>query len=200
MKNQESYYSLYSFSVLIKFHNKYIHRQISLFSFTENAKDKMNDIYDAFGDDCNQTLADMPTTGTSSNSFMSYEHKSIVELLTIPEVRDNISEFFKNNSINISICNLTKLVLNYSKEQQQQLERNTLSANNNDENNSSDIILYSIITIFYAIIFIAGILGNLITCIVISRNKFMHTATNFYLFNLAVSDLILLLSGEFFFI
>lgn len=167
----------------------------------------MNDIYDAFGDDCNQTLADMPikgTTGTGGSSFASlYEHKSIVELLTIPEVRDNISEFFKNNSINISICNLTKLVLNYSKETQQQLERNTISSADSDEyydddeTQNSDIILYSIITIFYAIIFIAGILGNLITCIVISRNKFMHTATNFYLFNLAVSDLILLLSGEF---
>ncbi|XP_054088296.1 pyrokinin-1 receptor-like, partial [Zeugodacus cucurbitae] len=45
------------------------------------------------------------------------------------------------------------------------------------------------------LIFVAGVLGNLITCIVISRNKFMHTATNFYLFNLAVSDLTLLLSG-----
>ncbi|KAL5283839.1 NMUR1.2 family protein [Megaselia abdita] len=156
----------------------------------------MSDMYDAFGDDCNQTLADMLTMdGITSGNNLSYEHKSIAEFLTIPEVRDNISEFFKNNSINISICNLTKLVLNYSREQQ--LTRNTVSNDEYDDdgNDNSDIILFSIITIFYAIIFIAGILGNLITCIVISRNKFMHTATNFYLFNLAVSDLILLLSG-----
>lgn len=52
------------------------------------------------------------------------------------------------------------------------------------------------ITILYAIIFIAGLLGNVITCIVISRNKCMHTATNYYLFNLAVSDLLLLVCGE----
>lgn len=52
------------------------------------------------------------------------------------------------------------------------------------------------VTICYAIIFVAGILGNVITCAVISRNKSMHTATNYYLFNLAVSDLLLLLSGE----
>lgn len=52
------------------------------------------------------------------------------------------------------------------------------------------------VTICYAIIFVAGILGNVITCAVISRNKPMHTATNYYLFNLAVSDLLLLLSGE----
>ncbi|EDW14572.1 neuromedin-K receptor isoform X1 [Drosophila mojavensis] len=51
------------------------------------------------------------------------------------------------------------------------------------------------LTICYALIFVAGVLGNLITCIVISRNNFMHTATNFYLFNLAVSDLILLIAG-----
>lgn len=52
------------------------------------------------------------------------------------------------------------------------------------------------VTICYAIIFVAGILGNVITCAVISRNKSMHTATNYYLFNLAVSDLLLLLSGK----
>ena len=52
------------------------------------------------------------------------------------------------------------------------------------------------VTICYAFIFIAGLLGNVITCTVISRNKSMHTATNYYLFNLAVSDLLLLLSGE----
>lgn len=52
------------------------------------------------------------------------------------------------------------------------------------------------VTICYAIIFIAGVLGNVITCIVISRNKSMHTATNYYLFNLAISDLLLLLSGK----
>lgn len=52
------------------------------------------------------------------------------------------------------------------------------------------------VTICYAIIFVAGILGNVITCAVISRNKSMHTATNYYLFNLAISDLLLLLSGK----
>jgi len=58
------------------------------------------------------------------------------------------------------------------------------------------LTLRTALTVCYALIFVAGVLGNLITCIVISRNNFMHTATNFYLFNLAVSDLILLVSGE----
>lgn len=51
------------------------------------------------------------------------------------------------------------------------------------------------ITIIYAVIFFTGVVGNVSTCIVISRNKSMHTATNYYLFSLAVSDLLLLVSG-----
>lgn len=52
------------------------------------------------------------------------------------------------------------------------------------------------LTCIYSIIFILGILGNVITCVVITKNKNMHTATNYYLFSLAVSDLLLLVSGK----
>ncbi|KAG8233471.1 hypothetical protein J437_LFUL014017 [Ladona fulva] len=51
------------------------------------------------------------------------------------------------------------------------------------------------ITIVYGLIFFTGLVGNVSTCIVIAKNKHMHTATNYYLFNLAISDLLLLLSG-----
>ncbi|XP_050562006.1 pyrokinin-1 receptor isoform X2 [Spodoptera frugiperda] len=51
------------------------------------------------------------------------------------------------------------------------------------------------ITIIYSLIFVTGLLGNIFTCIVIVRNKSMHTATNYYLFSLAISDLLLLISG-----
>ncbi|XP_044317733.1 neurotensin receptor type 1 [Drosophila rhopaloa] len=64
-----------------------------------------------------------------------------------------------------------------------------------DSSAVESLTLRTAFTVCYALIFVAGLLGNLITCIVISRNNFMHTATNFYLFNLAVSDLILLVSG-----
>ncbi|XP_015924827.1 pyrokinin-1 receptor-like [Parasteatoda tepidariorum] len=50
-------------------------------------------------------------------------------------------------------------------------------------------------TVVYTIIFLTGIIGNVCTCIVISRNRYMHTATNYYLFSLAISDLLLLLLG-----
>lgn len=59
----------------------------------------------------------------------------------------------------------------------------------------------NVITIFlimiYAVIFVLGLLGNITTCIVIAKNRSMHTAVNFYLFSLAISDLLLLVTGEF---
>ncbi|XP_026751895.1 pyrokinin-1 receptor-like [Galleria mellonella] len=51
------------------------------------------------------------------------------------------------------------------------------------------------ITIIYSLIFVTGLIGNIFTCLVIVRNKSMHTATNYYLFSLAISDLLLLVSG-----
>lgn len=51
------------------------------------------------------------------------------------------------------------------------------------------------VTIIYVLIFITGVIGNIITCIVIKKNRSMHTATNYYLFSLAISDFLLLLSG-----
>lgn len=52
------------------------------------------------------------------------------------------------------------------------------------------------ITVIYVVIFVSGIIGNVAVCVVIARNKSMRTATNYYLFSLAVSDLTLLLLGE----
>ena len=53
------------------------------------------------------------------------------------------------------------------------------------------------ISICYLLILVTGILGNVITCVVIAKNKTMHTATNYYLFNLAVSDFLVLIFGEY---
>ena len=52
------------------------------------------------------------------------------------------------------------------------------------------------ITFFYVIIFISGIIGNVAVCLVIVKNKSMHTATNYYLFSLAISDLMILVLGK----
>ncbi len=57
--------------------------------------------------------------------------------------------------------------------------------------------LYQVIplTIVYCVIFLTGIIGNVSTCIVIAKNKYMQTATNYYLFNLAMADLLVLVLG-----
>ncbi|XP_055956692.1 pyrokinin-1 receptor [Patella vulgata] len=51
------------------------------------------------------------------------------------------------------------------------------------------------ITFVYILIFITGVFGNICTCIIIIKNRYMHTPTNYYLFNLAVSDLMMLVLG-----
>ncbi len=50
-------------------------------------------------------------------------------------------------------------------------------------------------TLLYVLILVTGVIGNLVTCVVIARNRYMHTATNYYLFSLAISDLLLLILG-----
>ena len=52
------------------------------------------------------------------------------------------------------------------------------------------------ITVVYSIIFIVGVLGNVSTICVILKNKYMHTPTNVYLANLALSDLLTHVVGE----
>ncbi|XP_039183351.1 neuromedin-U receptor 1 isoform X3 [Crotalus tigris] len=47
----------------------------------------------------------------------------------------------------------------------------------------------------YLLIFVVGALGNLMTCLVIIQHRFMRTPTNYYLFSLAISDLLVLLLG-----
>lgn len=47
----------------------------------------------------------------------------------------------------------------------------------------------------YLLIFVVGVLGNALTCFVIVHHKNMRTPTNYYLFSLAVSDLLVLLVG-----
>ncbi|CAI2347231.1 unnamed protein product [Caenorhabditis sp. 36 PRJEB53466] len=49
--------------------------------------------------------------------------------------------------------------------------------------------------IIYATVFLLGLFGNTCTCIVIVANKSMHNPTNYYLFSLAISDIIALILG-----
>lgn len=51
------------------------------------------------------------------------------------------------------------------------------------------------VCVIYLLIFAVGAVGNALTCIVILRHRFMRTPTNYYLFSLAISDLLVLLLG-----
>lgn len=51
------------------------------------------------------------------------------------------------------------------------------------------------ITVSYTLILLAGFIGNATVCVIIACNRSMHTATNYYLFNLAIADTLYLLFG-----
>ena len=51
-------------------------------------------------------------------------------------------------------------------------------------------------TIFYSTISVLGIPGNILTCMTIVMNSYMRTAPNFFIFNLAMTDLITLILGN----
>ncbi|XP_070188778.1 neuromedin-U receptor 1-like [Littorina saxatilis] len=60
---------------------------------------------------------------------------------------------------------------------------------------AKDLWSATVLTVVYSLIFLSGSVGNICTCIVIVRNHCMQTTTNYYLFSLAVSDLLLLFFG-----
>lgn len=49
----------------------------------------------------------------------------------------------------------------------------------------NDLVIFSMMAAI-------GIVGNVVTCFVIVRNKEMHTSINCYLFSLAITDLVIL--------
>lgn len=141
------------------------------------------------------------TESTSAPETRIHESRSSVhsqDLESWPMTRDwllqnnwlqeNISQM-----LNMTTENLTNLINNINQHHQHQQQQQFQEADPELTITRTWLIT---LTVCYSLIFVAGILGNLITCFVISRNKFMHTATNYYLFNLAISDLILLLSGK----
>ena len=53
-----------------------------------------------------------------------------------------------------------------------------------------------VLTAVYGVVLLTGVVGNVATCAVIVKNSCMHTATNYYLFSLAISDTLTLLLGR----
>ena len=52
-------------------------------------------------------------------------------------------------------------------------------------------------TVFYVVVFISGLLGNLSVIIVIVKSKGLHCAMNYYLISLAMADILIILLGKY---
>lgn len=66
------------------------------------------------------------------------------------------------------------------------------------ENDTTDIIspqngFYYAKLVSYVIIFIVGVIGNVLVCLVVCRQRKMKNVTNYFIVNLAVADLAVLL-------
>ena len=51
-------------------------------------------------------------------------------------------------------------------------------------------------TIFYVIVFITGLLGNMSVIVVIIKSKGLHCAMNYYLVSLALADILIIILGN----
>lgn len=105
-------------------------------------------------------------------------------------VSDGNQNFVLNESVLLPMeerCEVTNLSLfNCTREEFLLYQRGDLIG---------DMWLVIPMTITYVMILLAGLIGNITVCVIIIRNREMHTTTNYYLFNLAISDLLYLLIG-----
>lgn len=60
-----------------------------------------------------------------------------------------------------------------------------------------DMLSVVCLLVIYSFIFVTGIVGNVCTAIVIVRNRYMQTTTDYYLCSLAISDILILVSCKY---
>ncbi|CAL4062842.1 unnamed protein product, partial [Meganyctiphanes norvegica] len=120
------------------------------------------------------------------NSNMNSYH---MELVKLPDKK----ELKTDSNIVVEICDHGKC--NYTVEFINKTAFEKKNLESIDNNSVSDYSMSVIMSLLYITIFFCGMIGNFITCTVITSNRKMHTATNYYLFNLAISDVLLLVTG-----
>ncbi|CAH1405272.1 unnamed protein product [Nezara viridula] len=54
-----------------------------------------------------------------------------------------------------------------------------------------DKAVQAVFCLLYTSIFVLGLFGNVLVCYVVGRNRAMHTVTNCFITNLALSDILL---------
>jgi hypothetical protein len=135
------------------------------------------------------------TTAFVNKITSFYDDEEVVESANVILIDSKIREIMRDNSsaddsVFVTLpAELMKMLGNIS-------TTTTSTAESNENIHRDPMSIVVPITVLYVVIFIVGILGNMITCAVITTNRTMHTATNYYLFNLAVSDSLILLFGE----
>ena len=60
----------------------------------------------------------------------------------------------------------------------------------------SNFVLSVCLSTLYAILFVVGFFGNLLTAIIIIFNSYMRVPPNFFLLSLAIADMITLIGGK----
>lgn len=95
----------------------------------------------------------------------------------------------------VFINNLTSSLEKYENTTRKLLNATLNPQSINDTNANKFIINNAFVQasfcIFYVAIFVIGITGNVLVCYVVCRNKAMHTVTNLFITNLALSDILL---------
>lgn len=141
------------------------------------------------------------------------EHEALSKYILGLEINSEKNKIYMRylKNLNYSSSNVSSMIQSFAKmlfsDNTSIYDQNETKSPNSDDTSpkqvsnrfdvaNSEFILI-MLTVIYVTIFVIGVLGNVVTCIVIARNKGMHTAVNYYLFSLAVSDLLLLISGEF---
>ncbi|CAF1340314.1 unnamed protein product, partial [Adineta ricciae] len=92
----------------------------------------------------------------------------------------------------ISSLDILPKGLNLTYDEEDELDRSVVNFLGHRRRNK---FAFPILISLYSFIFATGLTGNLCTCVTIWKSRDMHTPTNFYLFSLAVSDLLLISLG-----
>lgn len=148
---------------------------------------------------------------STNNSMMTSHHpddlndvSNLVRILKLLNLYSNSSSNSIDPVANLTsnpffISQLTKLINNFTNltELLQKYSNSTDDYEINDSNYHEDDFLENVFEVkaffysLYIIIFMLGLIGNTLVCFVIIRNKSMHTVTNYFILNLALSDILL---------
>lgn len=147
--------------------------------------------YDEINSDQTVILFERKQLNSSSPYHFASHHSSYASQFPY---HPTINENFLSNLINMTLMNKNKINSDYTSNSSDHNHNNTF--NNASCTNSYDTGLFSsgfqiILHIMYITIFIIGVFGNFLVFYVFQSSPRMKTVTNFFIINLAVSDMLM---------